>query len=1178
MLIYNFKFFFEGEYLKGQNELIIGVVIAVIVIAGIAIQLMGSEGKSIIYFEGVCGDSQNSCDGSPPECSECSTEQPAISASWVGGGIRIDYSPMPITKLEKREIEGNWITLVEYPKVDYYIDGDVLPGANYEYRAIKNGFIERGTCQGNPPLCEWQCTAGTESCQKETISNTVSVPDPPETPSNFTAVKGSTPGTINLNWDEVANADYYKIKWHQSSYTLEGEYIVSTNTSVFTVEADPYLETTDDWEHRFEVYACKNTETCSSEAVAYGYPKIQAEISGPTEMLTGQEIVLEGKGLYVNDPPSDESQFAWSVINNTAECEYQESSSNTFTINNCQNSGTISVRLIVNARPTTFPDSAMTAKVITVNESSENTTITITNPPNNTILGTTSYGIQAETTNTEQIQKVDFYVDGELKDTKTNVNPITEKWEPSFVLDSQNYTTSNHSIYTIATDTSNQTYQSNLITFYAMVKPQNLTGVSGNQQVTLNWNKVQDADNYIIGYNTDNSNTYQTIIASQSDNPSTIISGLTNETTYYFAVKSCKGSPQVCGYWTENISVVPSTEATVPLTPENFTYTKGNTPGSFELSWSTTENTDYYEYIWGVMNLDESNTINLNHPTNSYSLQLTLDSQATDSWITRQKISACNSNGCSQPAYIMNSLPKIGAEINSVSNALINTDIVLTAKGQYLTEIDSQPTSYSWNITNNTADCTPTSLPAEKQTTISCTNSGSITLEATITQMPETDYEDTATAQKTITITGESDSSPPTVSIIQPADGSTVSDTITVKAQAVDNESAIKNVKFYVDDVLKSTDSSADTEGNYSFSLNTNEYSNAGHTIKAIAENDFGLTAEEYIVIQINNASSGPECGNSILEAGEDCEIDSHCPSQSKCDYDEQKFGRKTGTCSNCECFEGTWNYESKNSYNYCLRCNSCLDDETGNCNEDCGDTTPPSKPTGLQVIETTENIITIEWNANIESDLRRYSIYYGKNSGSYMNETFADDDETMTAITGLESNTEYFIAITAIDNGGNESSYSNEINAKTKSSQQIIVPAPTGLTAEYKENKIVIEWNHVSPLPDNYILQKKEKEGYYETASTTSNNSFEDTEIEEGKTYYYRIAAFKNGKRSSYSNEIEIKTEGKELNCEQDNECNPDCENDPDCNETNFIPWGIGAAIIVVSAALAYIFFTVDI
>jgi hypothetical protein len=100
---------------------------------------------------------------------------------------------------------------------------------------------------------------------------------------------------------------------------------------------------------------------------------------------------------------------------------------------------------------------------------------------------------------------------------------------------------------------------------------------------------------------------------------------------------------------------------------------------------------------------------------------------------------------------------------------------------------------------------------------------------------------------------GGGDTTPPIVDITSPSDGATVSDTITIQADASD-ETAMDSVEFYIDGSLLSTDSSSP----YSASLDTTTLSDGSHTITAKAIDTSGNSAEDSISINVDNGGAPP--------------------------------------------------------------------------------------------------------------------------------------------------------------------------------------------------------------------------------------------------------------------------------------------------------------------------------
>jgi len=101
----------------------------------------------------------------------------------------------------------------------------------------------------------------------------------------------------------------------------------------------------------------------------------------------------------------------------------------------------------------------------------------------------------------------------------------------------------------------------------------------------------------------------------------------------------------------------------------------------------------------------------------------------------------------------------------------------------------------------------------------------------------------------------------PTCQISSPADGSgyDMNSTIPVNVTATDTDGTINNVRFYIDDVLKSTDSISPWTWNW----NTAGYSAGSHIIKAIATDNSSNTATSIVTVTLlTPADEGFETGN----------------------------------------------------------------------------------------------------------------------------------------------------------------------------------------------------------------------------------------------------------------------------------------------------------------------------
>jgi fibronectin type 3 domain-containing protein len=77
---------------------------------------------------------------------------------------------------------------------------------------------------------------------------------------------------------------------------------------------------------------------------------------------------------------------------------------------------------------------------------------------------------------------------------------------------------------------------------------------------------------------------------------------------------------------------------------------------------------------------------------------------------------------------------------------------------------------------------------------------------------------------------------------------------------------------------------------------------------------------------------------------------------------------------------------------------------------------------------------IILEWNANRESDVAGYKVYYGTAPRNYPYSVIAWKDQasrdgtTRYRLKGLKKNRKYYIAVTAFSQTGRESAYSSEV------------------------------------------------------------------------------------------------------------------------------------------------------
>ncbi len=123
----------------------------------------------------------------------------------------------------------------------------------------------------------------------------------------------------------------------------------------------------------------------------------------------------------------------------------------------------------------------------------------------------------------------------------------------------------------------------------------------------------------------------------------------------------------------------------------------------------------------------------------------------------------------------------------------------------------------------------------------------------------------TPTPTPTTTPTPTSDTTPPTVSVTSPISGSTVSNTITVSADASDNVGVV-GAQFKLDGANLGSE---DTSSPYSISWNTVLATNASHTLTAQARDAAGnTTTSTAVTVTVSNVTTTTDCNSTNFSFG----------------------------------------------------------------------------------------------------------------------------------------------------------------------------------------------------------------------------------------------------------------------------------------------------------------------
>ena len=183
-----------------------------------------------------------------------------------------------------------------------------------------------------------------------------------------------------------------------------------------------------------------------------------------------------------------------------------------------------------------------------------------------------------------------------------------------------------------------------------------------------------------------------------------------------------------------------------------------------------------------------------------------------------------------------------------------------------------------------------------------------------------------------------------------------------------------------------------------------------------------------------------------------------------------------------------------------------------------------PATPQGLAAVAANGEV-TLNWQANSESDLLKYIIYYGLQSGNLDKKQDVAKDKTSTTIVGFSKITslakasDYFFAISAVNTSQKESDLSAEVRASTATN----APAtPKNFKATAGNQKVSLSWSA------NTEKDLKQYNIYYGTNQNSLNNtkiaakketSLVIDSLQNKTKYFFKIEAENNiGKVSAAS------------------------------------------------------------
>lgn len=170
-----------------------------------------------------------------------------------------------------------------------------------------------------------------------------------------------------------------------------------------------------------------------------------------------------------------------------------------------------------------------------------------------------------------------------------------------------------------------------------------------------------------------------------------------------------------------------------------------------------------------------------------------------------------------------------------------------------------------------------------------------------------------------------------------------------------------------------------------------------------------------------------------------------------------------------------------------------------------------PNKVLGIKATSNSYNSIKLTWNKAING-ANGYAVYRSTSKdGKYtLRKTITSKNTIEFTDTGLDTNTTYYYKVRPyrmIEDKKEYGSYSEIVCAKP-------VLSKTTITVSSKSKKATIKWNKVLGASGYKVYSATSSDGTYSLKKTiTSINtlSYTNTNLVSGKTYYYKVRAYRN-------------------------------------------------------------------
>ena len=179
--------------------------------------------------------------------------------------------------------------------------------------------------------------------------------------------------------------------------------------------------------------------------------------------------------------------------------------------------------------------------------------------------------------------------------------------------------------------------------------------------------------------------------------------------------------------------------------------------------------------------------------------------------------------------------------------------------------------------------------------------------------------------------------------------------------------------------------------------------------------------------------------------------------------------------------------------------------------------TAPPMAPTGLGATAVASTEIDLAWTDNASNETG-FKIERSPDGSTWSPLTTLGANVTSYNDTSLTASTTHYYRVYATNSGG-DSSYSNTANATTPPPAP---NAPTGLNVTpVSGSEIDLSWTDTSNNETGFKIERSPDGSAWTQIATVGANiqTYQNTGLSAGTTYYYRVKAYNAGGDTAYTN-----------------------------------------------------------